>query len=125
MDLIKFKATWRNQRIGESVVAMHIYYFLMAKALMERTTLFFQWIEVGCESNHHPIFIEVNGNINKLGSPFKFNASWLKYTSFHNIVSETWVPFNLTMGDPVAIQFVENLKKVKKEMIHWSIHKRQ
>lgn len=62
----------------------------------------------------------MKGSLNKSSSPFKFNYSWLKDESFHNLVFETSILYNLVGQVPVVVHFVKNLKRMKKATIWWS-----
>lgn len=57
--------------------------FLIAQILSTNLPLSHQWRG---ESGHHHIYLEVKVASKNLGSSsFKFNASWLKEQSFHNL----------------------------------------
>jgi hypothetical protein len=55
-------------------------------------------------------------------SPFKFNSTWLKEEDFLNLVKEVWIPMD--RRDRVAVQFVQNLKRLKKDTMEWAKRKK-
>ena len=84
-----------------------------------------QWIGSVCESDHPPIFLEVVGSMRKPTIPFKFNSTWLKEASFHNLVKEHWIPYDHRSGVSPTIWFATSLKNVEKEVVEWAHNKRQ
>jgi hypothetical protein len=65
----------------------------------------------------------VEKEMRKPTSPFKFNSEWIKEESYTELVKTHWVPFDASSGEPTTIQFVENLKKVKKATVEWDSQK--
>lgn len=49
---------------------------------------------------------------------------WIKDPQYLEIVTGLWNPINLTRAKQVAVQFVENLKKVKKATVSWAHEKK-
>ena len=78
VELVKFKPTWPNKIIGENIIVKRLDLFLVEEKLVDQNLIFKQWFDVGRESNHLPIFLELQGGLKKLANPFKFCASWLK-----------------------------------------------
>jgi len=52
-------------------------------------------------------------------SPFKFVSSRMMEVHFTQLVKEKWAPFNRSSSVSVALQFEENMKRIKKEYLHW------
>jgi hypothetical protein len=71
-----------------------------------------------------PILFELTLDPLNPPSPFKFNSSWLEDPSFLTLVRNTWIPLNENLPESPPIQFMENLKRVKKEMIAWRKEKK-
>jgi hypothetical protein len=63
---------------------------------VEEPFLFRQWVGSGGESDHYPIFLEIEGASRKPTSPFKFNFAWLKEEIFIKLVKEVWTPIGKT-----------------------------
>ena len=119
----KIIPTWRNKRIGEDYIAKRLDHFLISEALVESPLLFRQWVGYGGESDHHLIFLEVEGRSKKPTSPFKFISAWLKEEEFLDLVKEIWTP--LHQGDQDVVQFARNLKRIKKDTIDSARKKKQ
>ena len=68
---------------------------------------------MGGELDHLLILLELKGSSGKLGSPFKFNPSWLREISFNVLVKATWTPLAHDQGHSIAHKFMENLKRTK------------
>jgi hypothetical protein len=77
----------------------------------------------GGKYDHSPIFIEIFGGPSKPTNPFKFNLEWLLDEIFQNLVKATWVPGDEGSNTPRVVQFVVNLKWVKKITIDWAREK--
>jgi len=58
-----------------------------------------------------------------LASPFKFNLEWLKEDSFIELVKWQWIPIDFDSGEAITVQFVANLKKVKRTIKAWESQK--
>jgi len=123
IDPLKLKPTWRNNRSGEARVAKRIDRFLVAEQLVDRFFLIRQWVGSGGNSDHFPIFFEMQkGPINPPSS-LKFNKVWLQDESFKNLVLEHWVPFDRESVGSAAFQFADNIKNLKRLIKDWSIAK--
>jgi hypothetical protein len=58
-----------------------------------------------------------------VSSPFKFFEGWLSDPSFQDLVREMWVPIMEGNQVPAAVQFVENLKRLKQATKGWAREK--
>jgi hypothetical protein len=114
---VKLLPTWRNMRVGEAHVAKRLDRFLITESMSMLPFHFRQWIGSGGESDHSPVWFVVEGGPQKPTSPFKFNSTWLKDEGFQKLVKSNWTPLQDTNGTSTTIQFMDNLKKIKK---NWS-----
>jgi len=73
-------------RIGEGRVAKRIDRFLIYEPVAMLPFQFRQWIGSGGESDHSPIWIELEGTPDKPATPFKFNSSWINDESFQQLI---------------------------------------
>ena len=127
MDIepVKLRPTWRNNRCGEARVAKRIDHFLIAEQLVDRFFLVRQWVDSGGLSDHSPIFFEIKKGPNNPPSHLKFNKIWLQDESFKNLVLSHWNP---TVGENVrstALQFADNIKRLKVLIKDWAAKKRR
>jgi hypothetical protein len=65
----------------------------------------------------YQIWLEFGMGLQKLASPFKFNSYWILEEDFQKLVKSNWT--NLNEDSPAAIQFVTNLKNIKKLVSSW------
>jgi hypothetical protein len=119
---ISLRPTWRNKCIGEDFIAKRIDHFLLVESLVESPLIFRQWVGMRGDSDHHPVFLEVSRRPKKPMSPFKFNSAWLQEEDFLNLVKEVWIPIG--QEGRVAVQFVQNLKRLKKATMEWAKRKK-
>jgi hypothetical protein len=54
---------------------------------------------------------------------FNFFEGWLSYPFFQSLVRGFWTPVFFEQKVPVDVQFVGNLKRIKKEIITWAHEK--
>ena len=78
LDPYKLKQSWTNRRYGEDKIAKRLDRFLLGESLIEKALMFKQWVDLGADSNHLPICLEILRNPKKPAIPFKFCAAWLK-----------------------------------------------
>jgi hypothetical protein len=71
------------------------------------------------------VLLEVVLTQEKPPSPFKLNLEWLKDEYFLNKLKYAWKPFDDSLDESTPIQFLQNLKRVKKIAINWSIEKKK
>jgi hypothetical protein len=90
IEPVKFKPTWRNNRVGEDSIAKILDCFLMKDTLLEKSFKLKQWIGHGGISDHYPIFLELRTGMNKPPSAFKFHRTWLNDDTFLKLVKENW-----------------------------------
>jgi hypothetical protein len=76
-------------------------------------------------SDHYPIFLEFRQGSEKPSSPFKFNKTWLEDDSFLELIKEHWIPFRQDLPQSAAVQFTENLKRLKDVVKPWAFQKRK
>jgi hypothetical protein len=115
--------TWRNMRTGEAKVAKTLDRFLIFESFASLPFQFRQWIGSGGESDHSPVWLDLEGFPIKPTAPFKFNPSWLKDESFQQLIMTNWTPIRNTEETPAGIQFATNLKTLKKLVIPWAKEK--
>jgi hypothetical protein len=65
-------------RVGEARVAKILDHFFISEPLAMLPLQFRQWIGSGGESDHSPVWFEMEGGPQNPATPFKFNSSWLK-----------------------------------------------
>ena len=124
IEPVKLKPTWRNNRSGEARMAKRIDRFLAAEQLVDSFFLVRQWVGSGGLSDHFPIFFEIKkGPINP-SSPLKFNKSWLQDETFKNIFLSHWNPIEGDNDRSAAIQFADNIKRLKVLIKEWAVAKR-
>jgi hypothetical protein len=99
--------------------------FLISEPLAMLPLQFRQWIGSGGESDHSPVWFEMEGGPQNPATPFKFNSSWLKDESFQQLVKSNWNNIRDTEGTPAGIQFASNLKRIKKLAIPWAKEKQK
>jgi len=79
----------------------------------------------GGHSEHFPIFFEVKKGPNNPPSPLKFNKCWLQEESFKNLFLSHWVPFGRDCDRSAALQFADNIKRLKVLIKEWAVAKRK
>ena len=120
----KVKSTWRNNRSGDARVAKRIDRFLVAKQLVDRFFLVRQWVGSGGLSDHFPIFFEIKKGPYNPPSPLKFNKIWLQEESFRKLFLSYWNPIRGEIDRSAAIQFADNIKRLKVHIKEWAAAKR-
>eukprot|EP00253_Pinus_taeda_P023384 PITA_23384 len=125
INLIKMKPTWRNRRVGEARVAKRLDRFLLSEDLTASIPMFRQWVGEGGNSDHFPICLELSKLPRKPAAPFKFNATWLQEESYEKLFKETWTHPDGSSQEGKGLQFMENLKKLKKATIEWAKSRRK
>jgi hypothetical protein len=85
-------------RSGEARVEKRLDHFLVSNSLLDLPFQFRQWIGSGGESDHSPVWFEIEGGPKKPTNPFKFNATWLSDDDFQKIVKENWVGYDQGTG---------------------------
>jgi len=124
IEPIKLKPTWRNNRGGDARVAKRLDRFLVAEQLVDRFFLVRQWVGSGGNSDHFPIFCEINKGPFNPPSSLKFNKCWLQDETFKTLFLELWRPFDENQVISAAFQFAENIKRLKGAVKEWAKDKR-
>lgn len=93
-DLLSLNSTckmppWRNRQIGEHALARHLDRFLIRPNLLNRLGRIRHWVGMGGYSDHSPIFLDLDDEAKKSGSPFKFNVVWIGEASFQDLVNKS------------------------------------
>jgi hypothetical protein len=101
-------------RTGDARVEKILDHFLVHESLLNSPLQLKQWIGSGGDSDHYPIWLELNSGPKKPASPFKFNANWIEDEDFQSLVKINWKIYDPADGSPAAVHFVENLKRLKK-----------
>lgn len=120
IPMIKPLPTWRNQRVGVAALARGLDRFLIKDSLIQKLSLYRQWVGFGGISDHSPIFVEISSPQKKLGAPFKFNSTWLKGPSYIQLVNDLWRLHPSSRGRTWAEGFYSNLSVLKKLSIKWA-----
>jgi hypothetical protein len=107
IEPVKFKPTWRNNRVGEDNIAKRLDRFLIKDTLLEKSFQLKQWIGHGGISDHYPIFLELRTGLDKPPSPFKFNRTWLSDETFLKLVKENWQYYNPGSNGAVGLHFLK------------------
>ena len=87
--------------------------FLVHKSLFDYPLHLKQWIDSEGDLDHYPIWIELDFGLKKPTIPFKFNTTQLEDKDLQNLVKENWMAFDPTVVPLVAVQFMENIKRIK------------
>jgi hypothetical protein len=104
-------------RTGDARITKRLDRFLIFEYFMQGNFFFHQWVSSGGVSDHSPILFELSPNPIKPPFPFNFNSS--NHPIYLDLVRNTWTPLNENLPEAPPIQFIENIKRVKKEMIAW------
>jgi hypothetical protein len=123
IEPVKFKPTWRNNRVGEDNIAKRLDHFLIKDTLLEKSFQLKQWIGHGGISDHYPIFLELRTGLDKPPSPFKFNRTWLSDETFLKLVKENWQYYNPGSNETAGLHFVKNLHIIKEKTKTWAHQK--
>ena len=81
--------TWSNHRVGCQNICKRLDRFLLSSDFLDYDLHLRQWIGSGGDSDHNPVFMQVMSNDIRLGSPFKFNATWLEDEDFVSLLKYT------------------------------------
>ena len=125
IEPVKLRPTWRNNRSGEARVAKRIDRFLIAEQLVDRSFLVRQWVGSGGHSDHFPIFFEIKKAPINPPSSLKFNKTWLQDESFKTLFLTHWIPIVGENDRSAALQFADNIKRIKVWIKDWSTEKRR
>ena len=98
--------------------------FLVAEQLVDRFFLVRQWVGSGGLSDHFPIFFEIKKGPSNPPSPLKFNKLWLQEESFRKLFLSYWNPIRGENDRSAAIQFADNIKRLKVHIKEWTVAKR-
>eukprot|EP00253_Pinus_taeda_P011881 PITA_11881 len=121
---VKLKPTWRNRRVGGDRIAKRLDRFLVSEFLFSRVPMIRQWVEEIGNSDHFPIFLDMNNPPPKPPAPFKFNPAWLQDPTFCKVFNDTWIHQGQNIGVDKSFFFMENLKRLKKATISWAKDKK-
>jgi hypothetical protein len=111
--------TWWKLMHWRHCIAKRLDHFLLSKYLLHENFCFRQWVSSGGISYHSPILFELAPDPIKPPNPFKFNSSWLEDPNYLDLVRTNWTPLNENLPESPPLQFLENLKKIKKAIIAW------
>jgi len=78
--------------------------FLIKSDFLDNLPLFRQWVGLGGNFEHHPIFMEMKGDIRKPNTPFKFNYVWIKDDTVRSLVREQWKQFSHEGGRSIVLE---------------------
>jgi hypothetical protein len=96
----------------------------MVEGLIESMELVRQWVSCGGESDHSLIVLELRGRGRRSPSLFKYFEGWLKDPNYQAMVRGLWIPIEPDYQNHTAVQFLENLKRIKQATITWAHEKK-
>jgi hypothetical protein len=99
--------------------------FLISDTLLNQALHYRQWIGSGGESNHSPIFLDIEGGLKNPLSPFKYNPTWEKEESISDVGKGTLGAFRSYGGVALGVHFVANLKRLKITSVRWAAEKKR
>ena len=106
--------TWNNRRVGNENICKRLDRLLVSIDLSDFELWFRQWVGRGGDSDHHPIFLQIQGQDKNLHIPFKFNPHWLEHEDLVILLKNSWKVYDEQSVLSPALQFSANLKKIKK-----------
>ena len=111
--------------MGDDWLGKKVDHFLLGEDLSKKLSIFRHWVGEGGLSDHFPILLETKGTQKKLGSPFKFNSSWLVDDSFVALFHSTWRRIGSEDGERLSRSktFMNNLTRLKAATKNWVIQK--
>ena len=111
--------------MGEEWIAKRLDRFFKAENLLEKDLMLKQWVDSGVDSNHLPIFLEIQKTPGKLASPFKLCSAWLKNEEVLQIIQNKWKPFQETEGGRATIHFSQNMILINFFLKGWAQNKKR
>jgi hypothetical protein len=104
MVLIKLPPTWRN-RVAKKGIAKRLKIFLINERLISSIVRYGSYSLTRSDSDHLPIYLQLEGyDLNPLG-PLKFNPHWLYEEQFVHIVRREWACHDLDKEETTIFQF--------------------
>ena len=82
-------------------------------------------MEYGGQSDHLPIFLELNIGPVKPPSPLKLNKTWLNDESFKLLILSIWLPYDSRRRRTATFHFAANIKNIKEAIKYWYVTKRR
>jgi len=76
-------------------------------------------VEEGGSSNHKPISLLCKFISEAPPAPLKINQVWLEDVDFRKLIGERWVKISHSIPDPMMMQFIANLKRLKEAIKQW------
>lgn len=119
----RIQYTWTNNRSGDHSLSRRIDKFPIKEAFLSNLPRIRQWVGTGGISDHHPIFMELADVNQKIRSPFKFNASWLKDPSYIQMVTNFWQTNPILDNEDHAEWFIRKLTELKRVSKIWAHQK--
>jgi hypothetical protein len=101
-------------------VAKHLDRFLLSKEVLESLYLVIQWVTCGGESDHNRIMMELRGRIRRASIPFKLFEGCISDPYYQALIRGLWSGISTQNHSPIAVQFVVNLKRLKKDTMSWA-----
>ena len=77
VEYIKLKKSWMYKWEGLDRIAKWLDRFLVLEGLMVNSLRIMQWIGIGGDFDHAPIYLEINGTRSRPPNAFKFNPCWI------------------------------------------------
>jgi len=121
----RIQYTWSNNCSGDHSLARRLDRFLIKEAFLNSHPHIRQWVGTGGISDHWPIFLELSDTNQRIKSPFKFNASWLKDPSYIQLVSDYWQSNPIMEREDHTVGFIRKLTKLKRISRNWAHQKRK
>jgi hypothetical protein len=115
----KLVPTWRNGRVGLSVVARRLDRCLVSEGSLSTLGLSRTWVEYPFISDHAPILLQLEKSPLYRVFPFKFNSQWLQNTEFINLVHTLWKDPRFLVEGNQQHRIVWKLKELKLQTKGW------
>ena len=119
MEPLPFLPTWSNGREGDRCIAKRLDRVLVAENLILSAKGFRSWIETYFLSDHSPICLHLENDVEKGNYPFKFNHSWIEEPNFKDLVHKDWTHIDLCFEVSPMIQLMNTLRTLKLDVCKW------
>ena len=81
-------------------------------------------MDSGADSDHLPIFLEIQKNPRKPANPFKLYYACLKNEEVLQIIQNNWQPFQAAEGSRATVHFAQNMFLIKNLLKYWARNKK-
>ena len=111
--------TWNNKRGGKHQIASWLDRYLLSENLMQGRWNIKNIILRAAGSDHWPININFEIQIDKNAKPFRFDKFWLNHLDFANNI-KTWCKEISNTEGTLMYHFQQRLKKIKVRLKKWN-----